>query len=59
MRGCYRANAVVGAKTPGSIGEAEPGGVGVSEEAAFLRAVQSSPADATAKLVYADWLIAF
>jgi uncharacterized protein (TIGR02996 family) len=26
------------------------------DEAAFLRAIQANPADATAKLVYADWL---
>ena len=28
----------------------------MSDEAAFLRAIQADPADATAKLVYADWL---
>jgi uncharacterized protein (TIGR02996 family) len=28
----------------------------MSDEAAFIRAIQSDPADATAKLVYADWL---
>jgi uncharacterized protein (TIGR02996 family) len=28
----------------------------VTDEAAFLRAIQADPTDATAKLVYADWL---
>jgi uncharacterized protein (TIGR02996 family) len=28
----------------------------MSDEAAFLRAIQANPTDATAKLVYADWL---
>jgi len=28
----------------------------MSDEAAFLRAIQATPTDATAKLVYADWL---
>src|SRR5688572_1051820 len=28
----------------------------MSEESAFLRAIQANPTDATAKLVYADWL---
>src|SRR5262245_41301692 len=28
----------------------------MSDEAAFLRAIQAAPTDATAKLVYADWL---
>jgi uncharacterized protein (TIGR02996 family) len=28
----------------------------MSDEAAFLRAIQANPADTTAKLVYADWL---
>lgn len=28
----------------------------MSDEAAFLRAIQANPSDATAKLVYADWL---
>lgn len=28
----------------------------MSEEAAFLRAIQANPAETTAKLVYADWL---
>jgi uncharacterized protein (TIGR02996 family) len=28
----------------------------MSDEAAFLRAIQADPSDATAKLVYADWL---
>src|SRR4051794_30285744 len=28
----------------------------MSDEAAFLRAIQADPTDATAKLVYADWL---
>ncbi|MCI0701325.1 MAG: TIGR02996 domain-containing protein [Planctomycetia bacterium] len=28
----------------------------MSDEAAFLRAIQANPADSTAKLVYADWL---
>src|SRR3954447_2506570 len=28
----------------------------MSDEAAFLRAIQANPTDATAMLVYADWL---
>src|SRR5438046_319198 len=28
----------------------------MSEESAFLRAIQANPTDTTAKLVYADWL---
>src|SRR5262245_24393769 len=28
----------------------------MSEETAFLRAIQANPSDSTAKLVYADWL---